>query len=91
MSGGGTGLISGGGASIGSGGRGKSGFAGCSIISVFAATTLPLTTEIGGLVVWLCELCGLCADCGVSCHTSRPIARMSANALLCSTTPGRIR
>ena len=24
-------------------------------------------------------------------YTSRPMARMSANALLCSTTPGRIR
>jgi uncharacterized membrane protein len=81
ISGGGTGLMSGGGLSMGSGGRGKSGFEGCSIMDSLGATTLPVVDRCFGRM----------ARVGVSSYTSNPIARMSASALLCSTTPGRMR
>ena len=79
MSGGGTGLMSGGGLSMGSGGPGKSGRNGCSIMS-----DKPCKSEARNTSAFDFRL-------QIQTYTSSPIARISASALLCSTTPGRIR
>jgi aspartyl-tRNA(Asn)/glutamyl-tRNA(Gln) amidotransferase subunit A len=77
MSGGGIGLMSGGGLSIGSAGRCTSGRDGCS--SMMRVRLQEHRRQ------W-----HRAQEIHVRRYTSRPIARMSASALLCSTTPGRI-
>jgi len=90
MSGGGTGLMSGGGLSMGSGGRGKSGFDGCSIMSISRARGSPDVRA--ALVAQAFRPAPPAAGSPEGLrYTSSPIARISASALLCSTTPGRIR
>ena len=78
MSGGGTGLMSGGGVSMMSGGRGKSGEDGCSIMTERFAMNAPTESSMRH------------ARMPAEPYTSSPTARISASALLRSTTPGRI-
>ena len=96
MSGGGMGLMSGGGLSIGSGGRGISGREGCSIMRLVGATSDPFTV-VRGLGLFVRRSNGDRARASRTTndmrgfHTSSPTARISASALLRSTTPDRMR